>query len=51
MSEKSHRLKQIILAKIQANSDKRITFAEFMRLGSLSSRLWLLQFWSGGDRK
>ena len=32
MSEKSHRLKQIILAKIQANSDKRITFAEFMAL-------------------
>ena len=32
MSEKSHRLKQIILAKIQANSDKRITFAEFMDL-------------------
>jgi SAM-dependent MidA family methyltransferase len=32
MSEKSHRLQQIILAKIQANSDKRITFAEFMNL-------------------
>ena len=32
MSEKSHRLEQIILAKIQANSDKRITFAEFMDL-------------------
>ena len=32
MSEKSHRLKQVILAKIQANSDKRITFAEFMAL-------------------
>ena len=32
MSEKSHRLKQIILAKIQANSDKCITFAEFMDL-------------------
>jgi SAM-dependent MidA family methyltransferase len=32
MSEKSHRLQQIILAKIQANSDKRITFAEFMDL-------------------
>lgn len=32
MSEKSHRLQQIILAKIQANSDKRITFAEFMAL-------------------
>ena len=32
MSEKSHRLKQVILAKIQANSDKRITFAEFMDL-------------------
>ena len=32
MSEKSHRLKQVILAKIQANSDNRITFAEFMAL-------------------
>jgi SAM-dependent MidA family methyltransferase len=32
MSEKSHRLQQVILAKIQANSDKRITFAEFMDL-------------------
>ena len=32
MSEKSHRLQQIILAKIQANSDKRITVAEFMDL-------------------
>jgi len=32
MSEKSHRLQQIILAKIQANSDKRITFAEFIDL-------------------
>ncbi len=32
MSEKSHRLQQVILAKIQANSDKRITFAEFMAL-------------------
>jgi SAM-dependent MidA family methyltransferase len=32
MSEKSHRLQQIILTKIQANSDKRITFAEFMDL-------------------
>jgi SAM-dependent MidA family methyltransferase len=32
MSEKSHRLQQVILAKIQANSDKRITFAEFMTL-------------------
>jgi SAM-dependent MidA family methyltransferase len=32
MSEQSHRLQQVILAKIQANSDKRITFAEFMDL-------------------
>jgi SAM-dependent MidA family methyltransferase len=32
MSEKSHRLQQVILSKIQANSDKRITFAEFMDL-------------------
>jgi SAM-dependent MidA family methyltransferase len=32
MSEKSHRLKQVILAKIQANSDKHITFAKFMDL-------------------
>jgi len=32
MSEKSHQLQQVIFAKIQANSDKRITFAEFMDL-------------------